>query len=98
MAEVLRCADRWGREITVDDDVWYDKILVIHHEMDSQLDAVERALVDPDRVNHDARHSRGENYYRLGVLEHPNDIDYLKVVVRFDEDDLGRQFGTVVSA
>lgn len=97
MAELLRCADMCGREVVLDDDTWYDKIVADHPPMDGQLDAVEAALVDPDRVNYDAQHATGENFYRLGVIPYPFDGYYLKVVVRYETRE-GVSMGTVISA
>ena len=97
MAEVLRCADRWGREVVLYEDTWYDKILVDHPEMADGLDAIETVLTNPDRVNFDAMHNTGENFYRYGVLRYSHDSFYLKVVVRFEVRD-GRMRGIVISA
>lgn len=97
MAELLRCADRWGREVVLYDDTWYDKILVDHPIMDGQLGAVEQSLSDPDRVNYDAQYGSGENYYLYGVLQYPTDVFYLKVVVRYETRE-GVSMGIVISA
>lgn len=65
--------------------------------MAQSLDAIEIALVDPDRVNTDANHLNGENFYRSGILQPPFNARYLKVVVRYDRS--GDDFvGEVVSA
>lgn len=96
MAEVLRCADRWGREVILYEDTWYDKILVDHPEVADELDVVELTLTNPDRVTFDTGHDTGENFCRFAVLRYPYDSLYLKVVVRFDErDDFAR--GVVIS-
>lgn len=97
MAELLRCADRWGREVVLYEDTWYDKILVDHPIMDGQLDAVEQSLSNPDRVNYDAKYGSGENYYLYDVLQYPIEGFYLKVVVRFETHE-GVSMGTVISA
>jgi hypothetical protein len=81
--ELLHCVDRFGRNVVLRSDIWYDKILSDHPEMAQSLDAVETVLIDPDRVNSDANHPNGENFYRLGVLQHPFATRYLKVVVRY---------------
>ena len=97
MDELLRCADRFGRTVVLRADIWYDKVLSDHPEMAQSLEAVEITLTDPDRVNFDAIYRNGENFYRRGVLQHPHDIDYLKVVVRYERigDEL---IGDVISA
>ena len=97
MAEFLRCVDRWGREVVLYEDTWYDKILSVHPEVSGQLDPVEQTVAYPDRVNFDAAHDNGENYYRFGVLPYPYDGMYLKIVVRFETRD-GETTGIVISA
>ena len=89
--------DLWGRDVVLYDDTWYDKIVAQHPPMDGQLDAVEEAIIRPDRVNFDAQHATGENYYRYGVLPYPFSTFYLKVVVRFQIRE-GTSMGTVISA
>lgn len=84
MAEVLRCADRWGREVVLYDDTWYDKIVADHAEVANRLDAIDEVLARPDRVNFDALVSSGENFYGLGYFEYPLERRYLKVVVRYE--------------
>ncbi len=60
------------------------------------MSLVERVLTDPDRVNFDAIHQDGENFYRRGVLQHPYDYDFVKVVVRYDDRE-GAPVDTVIS-
>ena len=88
---------RWGRDIVLYEDTWYDKVLASHIEMSDMIDAVVQTLTDPDRVAFDASFAGGENYYRRWVLPHPYDVDFLKVVVRF-EDINGEMAGVVVTA
>jgi hypothetical protein len=97
VAEVLRCADRWGREIVLYEDTWYDKIVVFHGYMANKLDAIIAVLASPDRVNLDALHPGGENFYGRGYLDYPEDHYYLKVVVRYERTG-NHQVGTIVSA
>jgi hypothetical protein len=33
VAELLRCADRWHREVVLFEDTWYDKIVADHAEV-----------------------------------------------------------------
>lgn len=97
MAEILRCEDRWGRTIVLHDDTWYEKILADHPSVSIDPSLIRTAVQNPDRVNFDARFPNGENFYRRGMLQHPYDVDYLKVVVRFAIVN-GEQVGTIVSA
>ena len=97
MAVVLRCADRWGREVVLFEDTWYDKIVVFHANMAGKVDAVEAVLANPERVNFDAKYPGGENFYARGHLEYPDDTDYLKVVVRYETGGT-IEVGTIVSA
>ena len=97
MVEVLRCADRWGREVVLYDDTWYDKIVVFHGYMANKLEAIASVLATPDRVNFDALNPNGENFYGRGYLDYPDDLDYLKVVVRYERID-SHDVGTIVSA
>jgi hypothetical protein len=97
VAEVLRCADRWGREVVLYEDTLYDTIVVFHGYMANKLDAIVDVLVSPERVNFDALHPNGENFYGRGYLAFPEDHYYLKVVVRYER--IGSQdVGTIVSA
>lgn len=99
MAEILRCQDRWGRIVILHDDTWYEKILMDHAEVPDNPSMVEEVIQDPDRVNFDALSPNGENFYRRRVLQHPYDMDYLKVVVRFAVTESSSEaIGTVVSA
>jgi hypothetical protein len=65
--------------------------------MVGQLDAIRKTVEHPDRVQFDALATNGENYYRRGVLQHPYDIDYLKVVVRLEPSSTG-VIGIIISA
>lgn len=97
VAEVLRCNDRWGREVVLYDDTWFDKVVVYHAYMAEKLDAIVAVLANPERVNFDASHPNGENYYGRGYLTYPYDFDYVKVVVRYEM--VGTQDeGTIISA
>ena len=97
MAEILRCEDRWGRSIVLHDDTWYEKILMDHGEVPNDPAILGQVLRDPDRVNFDAKHASGENFYRQGLLQHTRRHRYLKVVDRF-EQAIGESEGTIVSA
>ena len=78
VAEVLRCADRWGREIILHEDTWYDKIVGDHADMVDRFDAIIAVLANPERVNFDATYSTGENFYGRDYSNHPFGVDYLK--------------------
>lgn len=83
MAEVLRCVDRWGREVTLTDTQWLGHILPTHGELRGQLAAIRATIITPTTVRTDARHVHGENFYLLGALAAPFDRTYLKVCVRY---------------
>ena len=96
---MLRCRDRWGREIVLPDYTWHNDILANHGELVGHLDAVDRTVRRPHRVTYDKDYSDREVSYRRGVLPAPYDRDYLKVVVEFRQSatvDLPR--GRIVTA
>lgn len=95
MAVLLRCQDRWDREIVLTDRTWHAHILNNHAELADQLTAVERTIWRPQRVSIDAVDDRREVFYRRGVLLPPYHRDFLKVVVEFGDDG---QHGRVVTA
>ena len=97
VAEVLRCADRWGREIVLYEDTWYGKIVGDHADMVDRFDAVTAVLADPERVHFDAAFPNGENFYGRDYPDHPFGVDYLKIVVRYDLVG-AEEIGTIVSA
>lgn len=86
MAVVLRCRDRWDREIVLTDRTWHRHVLSNHRELLDHLTGVERTIRRPQRVNHDKDHDDREVFYRRGVLPAPYDRDYLKVAVEFDRE------------
>ena len=94
-AVVLRCRDRWDREIILTGRTWYDHVLRNHAELIDHLAAVERTIRRPQRVNLDKDYDDREIFYRRGVLPVPYDRDYLKVVVEFGNDP---RYGRVVTA
>jgi hypothetical protein len=97
VAEVLRCADQWGREVVLYEDTWYDKIVVDHIDMVDRFDAIIAVLAQPERVHFDATYANGENFYGRDYPDHPFSPDYLKVVVRYEFiGDI--EVGTIVSA
>lgn len=86
MALVLRCQDRWNREIVLTDRTWYGHVLSNHAELTDHLTAVERTVRRPQRVTTDKDDPDREVFYRRGILPVPYHRDYLKVVVQFDND------------
>lgn len=85
--------DRWGRDITLDDDTWYNHIVLRHSILSGHDATVAKALINPHRVMHDAWHANGECFYRART--HPRHPDlFVKVCVAFDSAG----FGTVVTA
>ena len=91
MAELLRCVDRWYREVVLFEDTWYDKVMVQRPALAPYLSRIEGVLRNPDVVTLDIDHPGGENFYRLAALPAPFHRAYLKVCVRFGatEDDFG---------
>ncbi len=81
--EVLRCPDRFGREVVLLTSQWANHALIRHPELSGQELAVARVLQYPDVITRDAKHPNGENFYALGVLSPPQHRVYLKVCVRF---------------
>ena len=72
--------DRWGREIMLDEDTWYDHIVPGHRVLRGHEAAVAKALTNPYRVMHDQWYTNRENFYRPRT--HPVSPDlYLKVCV-----------------
>jgi hypothetical protein len=93
------CADRFGREVVLHEDTWYDHVLLERHILDGRLDAVEAAIVRAEHVTNDRNDPNRRCYYRSGELPPPDHDDYLKVVVEFGprgSDGIVR--GTVVTA
>lgn len=88
MAVVLRCRDRWNREIVPAEHTWHDHILADHAELVGNLEAVERTLRRPSRVALDKDDPSREVYYRRGVLPAAYGRDYLKVVVEFSASEI----------
>ena len=82
MADVLRCTDRWGREIVLTDECWNGHILpdrAILRGLESRLEVV---LTDPYRVRRDATNPSRECFYRHRTLPGMPRL-FLKVVVEF---------------
>lgn len=80
--------DRWGREIVLDEDTWYNHIVPGHGDLRGHDAAVAKVLTDPYRVTYDAWHENGECFYRPRT--HPSRPDFfLKVCVAFAPDGSG---------
>jgi len=91
--------DRFGREIVLYEDTWYDHILDDHAEMADQLDELELAIAHAERITQDQSFASRQCYYRKGHLPWPYDRDYLKVVVELEDSSFGRPLrGVVVTA
>lgn len=97
MMEVLRCQDRWGREIVLTTERWYGKILRKHREMTEN--AIRQAPIDPDQVNLDKSLAAVEVFSREVVLPAPHGRSLVKVCVRFARDEYeGVEVGKIISA
>jgi hypothetical protein len=66
------CADRWGREITLYEDTWYDHIMEKHRTLAGRLSVVEAAIVRAETVTHDRTSQSRECFYRNGDLPPPD--------------------------
>ena len=96
---VLSCVVRFGREIVLYEDTWYDHVLDDHSEMADQIDALELAIAHAERDPQDQSFAGRQCYYRKGHLPWPYDRDYLKVVVELDDSGFDRPLrGVVVTA
>jgi hypothetical protein len=95
---LLRCVDRWYREVVLFEDTWYDKIVVDHAWLVSYLNRLEGVLHNPDCVTFDADHPRGENFYGASVLQPQHGGSLLKICVRYRPADDERDFGIIVTA
>jgi hypothetical protein len=51
--QVLRCKDRWGREIILQEATWRQHILLEHAELIGNEAGVQLTLTDPTYVMHD---------------------------------------------
>lgn len=99
MAEVLRCQDRWGRDVVLHDSCWDGHVISGHPEMDGNMACVLTVIKDPHCVTHDVNDADGENFYRAFTLPAPFDRSYLKVCVRYQHTHRpGTTYGVVVTA
>jgi hypothetical protein len=77
------CADRFGREVVLYEDTWYDHVLSKRHILAGRLAAVEAAIMHAERITHDRKDPDRRCYYRSGELPPPDVDDFVKVVVAF---------------
>jgi hypothetical protein len=98
VADILRCTDRWGREVTLTEALWSNKILPKHPEMIGHDADVAAAITDPMFVMHDASHADRENFYRVCTFPPKHVLAYVKVVVGFQRRATGPVEGIVISA
>ena len=52
MADLLRCVDRWGREIRLTEERWHGHIILHHPDLTRYVAAVRQTLVDLARIIH----------------------------------------------
>ena len=96
---LLSCADRFGREVVLYEDTWYDHILGDHAEMDGQIDELELAIAHAERITRDQSLVARQCYDRKGNLRWPYDRDCLKVVVELEDSGFDMPLrGVVVTA
>ena len=80
--------DRWGRDIRLHEDVWYDHIVPGHRALGDHEAFVAKVLTNPYRVTHDALHDNRECFYRQRT--HPSYPElFLKVCVEFESEHNG---------
>lgn len=99
MAAVLRCRDRWGRTVVLNEDRW------VHHVLrrrpyfrGHERACVEETLGDPEFVTLDADDPTRRCFYRPSPLPHPYGGVLVKVVVAYRADLAGGpDAGTVVT-
>jgi hypothetical protein len=98
--EVLfSCVDRFGRQIVLYEDTWYDHILNDHAEMAGQIDVLEFAITRVERITQDLSFTDRQCYYHKGNLPWPYDRDFLKIVVELEASSVDRPLhGVVVTA
>lgn len=84
--EILRCTDRWGRDVVLTDDRWFGKIQRRHPEITEE--ALELVLTDPDLVNWDKALEGVEVFYRTVFLPPPDGRSLVKATVRFVIDEV----------
>ena len=82
MTDLLRCHDRWGREVRLTEACWHDHILPQRKVLRGLESRVAVVLADPYRVMSDATSAVRECFYRHGVIPGYDRL-LLKVVVEF---------------
>ena len=96
--QVVWCRDRRGRHVHLPPENWFGKIILDHAEMSDNEASVVQTIEDPDVHVADRVHGDREVYYRWGVLPHPDEDRYVKVVVAYRSDHDGAVTGRVVTA
>ena len=85
---IIDCVDVLGRRITLNELAWEVHVLTRRPWMLGWDEAVNQCLLYPDHIYQDKEHVNRECFYRLTT---PINTDkFLKVVVEFDADGIGR--------
>lgn len=83
---VIDCFDPAHRRVIARLGWWQDHIVAEHREVAEHVDAVQRAIEQPDLITRDVIYPNGENYYRMdGLPGYPG--KYLKVCVGYESID-----------
>lgn len=99
IAIVFACADRFGREVVLREDTWYNHVLDQHPELTNRQTAAEEAIRLAEQIRVDRFDTGRRCFYRRGLLPPPYQRDQLKVVVEFYPSDAGGVVrGEVVTA
>jgi hypothetical protein len=99
MADLLRCQDRWGRTVVLDEDRWIDHVLRRRpYFRGRERSCVEETLADPEFVTLDVDDPTRRCFYRPSPLPRPHADVLIKVVVAYRANpDGGPDTGTVVT-
>lgn len=98
MVVVLRCKDRWRRDVELTDSCWVDHVLRRRpYFLGCEGACVGDTLQHPTFVNHDVDFADRECFYRPSPLPPPHQGFLVKVVVAYRFINGADQEGTVVT-
>lgn len=79
--------DNLGRRVYMTTKRWETHVLYDKWWMHEFEQLIHRAVENPSFINYDAKYSNREVFYASGLI--PATGEFLKVVVQFDEPDVG---------
>jgi hypothetical protein len=94
----FRCSDRDGIVIRCDAKCWKEHILDEHPEMDKCEEYVKGTIENPLKVCKDKYHPNNKILYASPNMPTPISYPYLRVVVKYHKNLLGKVKGYVKSA